>query len=85
MAKILAWFWCRRFALVFSVVFSVLAVLDIIRRGITTDGLASAMGWGAAAGFIAATVATYWAYRIQCKVVLGASKQSWASRAKHDD
>ena len=71
MVKILARLWLRRFALVFVAMSACLTVIELARQGVTASGLASVVGWSAAAALTAATIATYWAHRIQCKAVLG--------------
>jgi hypothetical protein len=67
-------FWLRRFVLVLVVAFLGLLALEFARRGQIT-GLASILGWSVAAAVIAASVSTYWAYRIQCRAVFGDSSK----------
>ena len=65
MVKRLTWFWLRRFTQVFIAVFFCLTTVEFVPQGITSTR------WSIAAALIAATIVTYWAYRIQCKVVYG--------------
>jgi hypothetical protein len=67
--KLLAWFWLRRFVLVAVLVSVGLLALELARRGSIADALPTVLRWSGAAAFIAASVSTYWAYRIQCRVV----------------
>ena len=80
MMKILARFWLRRFILIFVAVFVCLVAVELGQQGITVAGLVTVAGWSFAAALIAASVATYWGYRIQCKVVFGDSVSSGKQR-----
>jgi hypothetical protein len=66
--KLLAWFWLRRFTLVLVVAFLGLLALEFARRGRSAE-LLSVLGWSVGAAVFAASLSTYWAYRIQCRVV----------------
>jgi hypothetical protein len=67
-------FWLRRFVVVLAIAFLGLLAVEFARRGQLT-GLASVLGWSIAAAVLAASVSTYWAYRIQCRAVFGDSTE----------
>ena len=69
MAKILVGFWVKRFALVFVVAGLGLAAVEILQHGAGGFSYASIIGWSAAAALFASSLATYWAYKVQCKAV----------------
>jgi len=68
-AKILIGFWLKRFALVFVLAGLGLAAVEALQHGLGNFSYASVAGWSAAAALLAASFATYWAYRVQCRVV----------------
>ena len=68
MVKLLAGFWLRRFVQVLVAALVGLLALEFARRGRIAE-LASVLGWSVGAAVLAASVSTYWAYRIQCRVV----------------
>jgi uncharacterized membrane protein len=65
MSGILALFWLRRFTIVFVVAALGLSLVERLQQG-ETASYASALGWSALAGVIAASLATYWAYKRSC-------------------
>jgi len=69
MAKTLVRFWLRRFALVFIVACASLYLVEVIQHGQHWFGYVSVLGWSAATASFASSLATYWAYKIQCKQV----------------
>jgi hypothetical protein len=46
-----------------------LAAVEALQHGLGNFSYASVAGWSAAAALLAASFATYWAYRVQCRVV----------------
>ena len=68
MLRLLVWFWRRRLVLILVVAFLGLLALEFARRGQITN-LASVLSWSVGAAVLAASVSTYWTYRIQCRVV----------------
>ena len=69
MANILVRFWLRRFALVFVLACVGLGAVEIIQQGVPGISYSSVFGWSAAAALFASSLATYWAYTRQCKLV----------------
>jgi hypothetical protein len=69
MLKALAQFWIRRFVLVFVLAFSGLVGLRLLRGDPVTGVLWFSAIWAGATAFVAASIATYSAYRIRCKAV----------------
>lgn len=69
MRKLLAVFWLRRFVGVLALVALGLLALDFARHGQVAE-LGSVVGWGVGTAVLAASVSTYWAYRIRCRVVM---------------
>lgn len=69
MAKVLVGFWIKRFALVFVLAGLGLAAAEALKHGAGGFSYASVIGWSASAALLTASLATYWAYRVQCKVV----------------
>lgn len=69
MVRLLAWFWLRRFILVAIPAALGLFAVELARRGSVAEALPAALGWSGAAALLAASVSTYWAYRIRCRVV----------------
>jgi drug/metabolite transporter (DMT)-like permease len=67
MTGILFNFWLRRFSLVFAIAGVALALLERLMHG-DNPSYFSAIGWAAAAGFVAASVATYWARKHGCEI-----------------
>jgi hypothetical protein len=81
-AKTLAWFWLRRFLLVLGVAFVGLSVAELVQHGMSYRGLWSVAGWSCAAAVLAATFSTYWAYRIQCRMVFEDEAQKQTPESK---
>lgn len=67
MSMILFTFWLRRFTIVFAIACTALALLEWLRYGNNPSYL-SALGWAGATGLVAASIATYWAYKHGCAV-----------------
>jgi hypothetical protein len=67
MPMVLLRFWLRRFTIVFAIAYTALALLEWLRRGDNPSYL-SALGWAGAAGLVAASIATYWAYKHGCAI-----------------
>jgi hypothetical protein len=67
--KVLSLFWLRRFVVVSTLVFLCLVAVQYLQGGFGRVALWSALGWSGAAAFLAASISTYWAYRIRCRVV----------------
>ena len=61
-------FWLRRFLFVLAVALAGLLVVEYARRGEITE-LGTIVGWSVAAAVLAASISTYWAYRIRCRVM----------------
>jgi hypothetical protein len=69
MAGVLVRFWLKRFALVFVLACLGLGMMELIQHGDGSFSYRSVLGWSAGAALLAASLATYWAYRVQCRVV----------------
>ncbi len=69
MTKILARFWLRRFALVFLLASVGLGAAEAIQRGVAGISYSAVFGWSAVAALFASSLAAYWAYTRQCKLV----------------
>jgi hypothetical protein len=69
MAGILVRFWLRRFALVFVLAGIGLGAVEAMRRGLAGLPYGSVLGWSATAALLAASLATWWAWSRQCRVV----------------
>jgi drug/metabolite transporter (DMT)-like permease len=67
MPMVLLRFWLRRFTIVFAIACTALALLEWLRHGDNPSYL-SALGWAGAAGLVAASIATYWAYKHGCAI-----------------
>jgi hypothetical protein len=67
MTIVLVKFWLRRFAIVFAIACAALALLERLQHGDNPSYL-SAVGWAGAAGLVAASIATYWAYKHSCAI-----------------
>jgi membrane protein DedA with SNARE-associated domain len=70
MAQTLAMFWLRRFGLVSAVAFLCLLGVEWLQRDTAGIALWPVVAWSTVTAVIAASVATYWGYRIRCKLVL---------------
>ena len=60
-------FWIRRFAVVFVIACTALAVLELLRHGDNPSYL-SAIVWAGATAVVAASIATFWAYKHGCAI-----------------
>ena len=60
-------FWLRRFTMVFAVACATLLLLEWLRHGDDASYL-GAVAWAGAAGLLAASIATYWAYKLGCAI-----------------
>nr|PZN76297.1 MAG: hypothetical protein DIU56_14555 [Pseudomonadota bacterium] len=69
MLRLLAVFWLQRFVGVLALVSLGLLALEYAQQG-RILGLASALAWGTAAAVLAASISTYWVYRVRCRTVL---------------
>ncbi len=67
MAKTLAWFWVRRFLMIFVLGCLGLGVFEILGKGMTSADFVSVIFWSALAALLTASIATWWAYRRHCK------------------
>lgn len=65
MSGILFRFWLRRFSLVFAISGVALSLVERLAHEDDSNFL-SPIAWAAAAGFVAASVATYWARKHGC-------------------
>lgn len=69
MATILVRFWLKRFALVFVLGSLGLGLVEFAQSGAGGFSYGSVMGWSAGTALLVASLTTYWAYRIRCRVV----------------
>ncbi|NUO72263.1 MAG: hypothetical protein HOQ10_06060 [Frateuria sp.] len=69
MASILIRFWLKRFALVFVLACLGLGLVEFVQHGTGRFSVGSVVGWSAGAALLASSLSTYWAYRVQCRVV----------------
>lgn len=69
MAGILVRFWLKRFALVFVLACLGLGLVEFIQHGSGAFAYGSVVCWSASAALLTASLTTYWAYRVQCRVV----------------
>lgn len=69
MAGILVRFWLKRFALVFVLACLGLGLVEFIQHGPGRFAYGSVAAWSAGTALFTASLATYWAYRVQCRVV----------------
>lgn len=60
-------FWVGRFLLVAMVVAPALSLVEYVEPGSAAGG-AGPLVWGIAAGFVAASVSTYWMWKRTCPV-----------------
>jgi len=67
MSMVLFKFGVRRFAIVFVVACAALAVLEWLRHGDNPSYL-SAVVWAGVAALVAASIATFWAYKHGCAI-----------------
>ena len=63
-------FWLRRFTLVFALASVALVLVEWLRHADSSSYL-DAVAWAAAAALLAASIATYWAYKRGCSVQRG--------------
>lgn len=69
MARILVRFWLKRFALVFVLACLGLGLVEFVQHGATHFSYGSVGGWSAGTALLVASLTSYWAYRVQCRVV----------------
>lgn len=60
-------FWAGRFLLVATLVALALSLVEYAKSGSPVGG-AGSLVWGIAAGFVAASVSTYWMWKRTCPV-----------------
>jgi len=67
MATVLLRFWARRFAIVFMVAGAALVAAEWLKHGGDPSYL-GAVAWAGGAALVAASIATFWAWRHGCAI-----------------
>ena len=78
MANILIRFWLIRFVFVFVIACVGLGAAELLQDSEKGFSYYSVVGWSAVAAVVAASLASYWSYKVRCKPVFKASGEDSA-------